>query len=259
VVSDELRGVLDVSPAAWLGPRLGGEFGAVTRTVPLGYPAYARICHPAQDGAGRWVTWTEVAAHTGRQAHPTMQWHALVGSPDPLNLRGSLWPGDNPARGHLPPHVLAPLCDVLADHTSTAASCWFCLWDGYGWIHGGPSVAVLRSGEPGAPALSREQIDGPRVAHPGRNYLLFAGRLHAAVSLGHGFDAQSPNLFWPQDRAWCVASEIDFDSTLVAGSHTLVNALLQAPELDSWPVAPHDSLAADADQINLTLRTCRGR
>ena len=37
----------DVSPAEWIAPRLTGGFGAVTRTVPCGYPAYARICHPA--------------------------------------------------------------------------------------------------------------------------------------------------------------------------------------------------------------------
>jgi hypothetical protein len=30
--------------------------------------------------------------------------------------------------------------------------------------------------------------------------------------------AESPCLFWPADRAWCVATEVDFDSTLVSGS-----------------------------------------
>lgn len=64
-------------------------------------------------------------------------------------------------------------------------------------------------------------------------------------------DGQSPNLFWPDDRAWCVASEIDFDSTLVAGSTALIEALLTAPGLEVWPVEGHDSLAFDADHVNV--------
>ncbi len=126
-------------------PRGLGEPGTVTGTVPSGYAAYARICHPAEDRNGRLVTWAEVAQATGRQAHPLMQWHAVVGSPDSLNMKGSLWPGDNPERGNLVPEVLGPLCGLLADHTATADQCSFCLWEGWGWIHGTPASAVFSS------------------------------------------------------------------------------------------------------------------
>lgn len=73
--------------------------------------------------------------------------------------------------------------------------------------------------------------------------------------LGHpgnveGFSRKSPNLFWPADHAWCVASEIDFDSTLVGGSNNLIEAVLKTSELDAWPVRPDDSLAADGDRVN---------
>jgi hypothetical protein len=47
-----------------------------------------------------------------------------------------------------------------------------------------------------------------------------------------------------------VATEIDFDSTLVAGSLELVAAIVDAPELDSWPIQPNDSLAVDGDHLN---------
>ena len=90
---------------------------------------------------------------------------------------------------------------------------------------------------------------------PGRDYLLLAGPLHAALQIGQwygpeAFAAQSPNLFWPADRTWCAATEIDFDSTLIGGSTELVDAILQAPELDAWSVLPDDSLAHDADRLN---------
>ena len=48
-----------------------------------------------------------------------------------------------------------------------------------------------------------------------------------------------------------VASEVDFDSTLVGGSSKLIEAIVGSPELEAWQVKPTDSLAADADKINL--------
>jgi len=61
---------------------------------------------------------------------------------------------------------------------------------------------------------------------------------------------QSPNLLWPVDRSWCVATEIDFDSTLVGGSAELIAAVLANPDLEAFPVRPDDSLQADADTVN---------
>lgn len=255
----ELRVCEDASPAGWLASRLTGPTGTVTGTVPSGYPAYARICHPAVDRDGRPAAWSEVAQATGRQTHPVMQWHALVGSAD---MEGSLWPGGDPERGNLIPEILGPLCDALAEHTATPEHCFFCLWEGYAWIEGrhtiiraAPGGASSRSGTPVAPAFSAEESSRPRVHLPNRDYLLLAGRLAAARQIGHRistdwFDPQSPNLFWPADQAWCAASEIDFDSTLLGGSAELVEAILQAPTLDSWPVGPDDSLTFDADKIN---------
>jgi hypothetical protein len=60
----------DMAAASWIRPCPTGAFGAVTRHVPDGYAAYVRLCHPAEDDAGQQVTWSTVAAATGRQAHP---------------------------------------------------------------------------------------------------------------------------------------------------------------------------------------------
>jgi hypothetical protein len=237
----ELRVNDDVSEGDWIAARLGGAFGAVTRAVPRGFAAYVRICHPPSDPDGRSVSWRTVARHTGRWAHSVMQWHALVGSADALNATGSLWPGQNPQRGNLAPALLAPLCDVLADHAATPERCFFCLWEGWGWVE--------------TSSISAERSSGAMLHLPDRDYLLLDGPLHAALQLGdwygpEAFAAQSPNLFWPADRTWCVASEIDFDSTLIGGSTELVEAILRAPELDAWSVQPDDSLAHDADRLN---------
>jgi hypothetical protein len=108
---------------------------------------------------------------------------------------------------------------------------------------------------PVPPAFPAEVLEGPRVRLPSRDYLLFAGPLTAAPELGwtdpYGFFfPQSPNLFWPQDHAWCVASEIDLFCTLVAGSEALALALMDDRRLEAWRVQPTDPIAFDSDQIN---------
>jgi hypothetical protein len=103
--------------------------------------------------------------------------------------------------------------------------------------------------------LSEAELLSPRLEMPGRSYLLFAGPLDAMAAFvrydGGPFSGeQSPNLFWPADRSWCVGTEIDLDSTLVAGDTDLIAALLACPDLEAWPVLPGDSLRYDADNVN---------
>jgi hypothetical protein len=252
--TDELKLSEDVSEADWIAPRLTGAFGAVTLAVPNGYAAYARICHPATDTDNSLVSWPEVARQTGRKAHPLMQWHALVGSRDPFNFTGSQWSGGDPERGNLRPEILGPLCELLAHHTSTREECCFCVWEGYGWLEDGRLRARPSSrAEVRQVRLERRQL---RVGLPDRDYVLLSGPLSAAPEVGStlgapGFAPHSPNLFWPADRAWCVASEIDFDSTLVGGTKELVEAILNGRAFDAWPMRPDDSLAYDADVVNV--------
>ena len=266
-----LRATGDESAASWLAARLSGEAGTVTGSVPDGFAAYARILHPSEHDQRR-CSWSEVAQATGRRVHALTQWHALVGSSDSLNATGSLWPGGNPRRGCLEPDLLAALCGLLAGHTSQPERCFFCLWEG--WDSAGTYVIGVAPGsgvdeddvlaQLASRGLTKEELAAARVELPGRTYLLFEGSLTAlARSLSERLDAgafplsefladQSPNLFWPADRAWCVASEIDFDSTLVAGSSELIDAVLRAPTLEAWPVESGDWLTEDADQINVT-------
>ncbi len=266
----------DLSEAEWIAPRLTGAFGTVGLTVPIGFPAYARICHPVEDRDGQRVTWSQVAATTRRRPHPLMQWRSLVGSPDVSADTRSSWTGNEPEVGNLAPDALEALLGLLAEHTATPDDCEFCLWDGYGWIQGSPAVASISSSrlsagsavpertdeppvpDPVPPAFSAEELSRPRLKLPHRDYLLLEGPLPAAKEIGWSyqpdwFSPQSPNLFWPADRAWCVATEIDFDSTLVAGPVDLVDAILRAANLDSWAVRPDDSFAIDGDHINSVL------
>jgi len=174
------------------------------------------------------------------------------------------WDGQSPQAGNLPSDLLAVLASILCEHTSTASSCWFCLWDGYGVLRRSPAVNFITAhtdGLPGQPqdgavppALPAEILQGPRVRLPHRDYILFEGPVGSATDLseliGGPLLPQSPNLFWTEDRAWCVASEIDLFCTLVGGSEQLVEALLADPTLEVWRIGPTDPIAFNSDLIN---------
>jgi hypothetical protein len=254
--TSQVRVLDDTAPAAWLEPRLSGEFGAVTRTVPDDYPAYARILHPPRDGDGNPVTWAEAAATTGRTVHSLAQWHAVVDSPDMHNFGECLWPHGSPTVGSLDEEALGPLCGVLACHTTTPDDCVHGLWEGWGWVCGSPAIATLGSHEPVASPFTAQELASPRLHLPSRDYLLLRGPVSGALALSRydeSWDAwQSPNLLWTADRAWFLATEIDFNSTLVAGGTNLIADILACPALESWPVHPHDCLASDCDTVNPT-------
>jgi len=257
-----LAPVAEVSVGGWIADRLGTFGGSVGSVAPRGFEAYARVLHPVSDGDRSNVRWAEVCASTGRRPHALMQWHAIAGVVETRTetrtgtrtTRTMLWPGDAPWVGNLDGDTLVPLCQVLAQHARQDEECFFALWEGYGWVHGSPAIAVLGSTDLIPPAFPPEVIDGPRLQHPGRDYILFSGPLMAALEMGDRtvdwFSPQSPNLFWPASRAWCVVTEIDFDSTIVAGSSELIAAVLAEPALEAWPVEQDDSLAHDGDTLN---------
>ncbi|MEU6829810.1 hypothetical protein ABZ894_14280 [Nocardia beijingensis] len=161
--------------------------------------------------------------------------------------------------GDLDAETLRRLCGILAEHTATPEECYFGLWEGFGDIYGGSSVAVafrmdeeadLASAPTVGPAFPPEVIDGPRVRIPARDYLLFRGPLGeagqwGAADLVPGWSRtiNSPNLIWPADRAWFVATEIDVPWTGVAGSAALIEALREDAELDVEEVVPSGELS----------------
>ena len=114
--------------------------------------------------------------------------------------------------------------------------------------------------------LSREISEGPRLSLPGREHVLFSASPRAfadpdwelrvpwrdRTAEEHGFppSAQSPSLLWPQDHAWVMVTEVDFDSTIVAGSPELIDAVCADDRLEALPLAEDSDLTWDADVVN---------
>ncbi|MBZ4323638.1 hypothetical protein [Streptomyces huiliensis] len=251
-----LRPVGEVAAADWVVAGVGPFGSGVGGLVPRGFEAYARILHPASAADGSPVTWAQVAAWAGRTVHPRAQFRALatpasdVRPPRPWD--------EEPEPGTLPPVALAALCDVLGRHTASGDRCRFCVWDGYGPAADGRATVSFTpeegNGRPEPVLLPPEfpagVADGPRVELPNRSYVLLEGPLDAAGELGVSLFPQSPNLFWPDDRAWCVATDTDLDSTYLGGSAALVTDVLADERLEAVRVEVTDPVWADSDEVN---------
>ncbi len=254
-----LRHEPDPSAGAWIRERLGPFGATVTGLVPRGFPAYARVLHRASDGAGALRRWADVAAAYGTTVHPLAQfWRLVRWTGEPWAVQGDWHAGD----GQLDAEQFPALLEVLAAQTDggVEAEVVAAIWEGYGWVQGGSAVGVLSAGPLGAtvehppPAFGPEVMAAPRLELPGRAYLLFRGPVRGVLpffAAGElGFWGQTPNLLWPADRTWCVATEIDLDSTVVGGPRALVDAVLADATLEAFEVHEDDGLGFDADVVN---------
>jgi len=154
---------------------------------------------------------------------------------------GSVVPTGFAAYARLPTARRDGLIELLTKHTSTPGLCWLCLWEGYGYFHAG-GIVELRSYHLGSPPLRPPppppppKLSAHRVRLPARDYILFTGSAEQAAGWQDG-----PNLWWPDDRAWCVASEIDLDETFVGGSRELIDEVLEQGALEATATTPDDS------------------
>jgi hypothetical protein len=61
---------------------------------------------------------------------------------------------------------------------------------------------------------------------------------------------RSPNIWWPDDRAWCVATEIDLMSTFAGGSAACAEAILGDTRFESFPLDPDQGIGEGSDELN---------
>ena len=96
----------------------------------------------------------------------------------------------------------------------------------------------------------RDLAAAPTVFLPNREYFLYRGPIEVVPRFEHlPGHLQTPNMWWPKDRAWFVATEIDFDSTLVACTRACGAALLGS-DLEVMEVSAETRLDIDGDTVN---------
>jgi hypothetical protein len=225
----------DVSPGGWVLAAVSGHppGRALAALVPDVFAGHVRVFHPAYRYVGDVdveVPWADVTVHNGTTAHPLMQWGPVTGAWEYRHedSQPPLW-DRAPDEGHLPTDVAARLVRVLRRHTTTPDDCWFGVRDGFGTTCSGAPVLPL----------------------PDREHWLLRGPVElATANLADEPAEQSATLWWPADRAWCVATDTDQMSTYVGGSTACVAELLAVPDLETATVRPGDPIAFDEDPVN---------
>ena len=227
----------DKSEARWVEESLS-EFGKVRALLPEGFSAYARVFHPAylDDNREQPVRWSTIASWTGRTVHPLMQFERVANLSESHGeiYKDPPW-GLIPRHGSIPERECRILVDVLRGFTSTPDRCYFGLWEGYGYL---------------AQNLYKESS---RVRAPHRKYLLFRGPLEGVMSFlirESSFWGDTPSIWWPADRAWCVATDIDLYDTYLGGSDECIEAVLNHPILEALPATLDARISLGADTIN---------
>lgn len=218
----------DLAPAEWLEPLLVPDSFEVRMTVPQGFDAYARISFPfigadiVVEGEvhQEYVTWTQMARRHGRMAHALMEQETIAAGPD----------GDDdpePCSGSLTAGQFDALLPILNRHTSSPVG-WFLLWDGFGDLN-----------------ERAFNDDGPKVRHPARNFYLLRGPLSSYQDF-----PDNPSYWWPDDRAWCVCTDVDFDWAYAAGTAACIDELLAVPVIDALVTRPDNPAHSGMDVIN---------
>lgn len=198
--------------AAWVTDGTTPPQFSIGGMVPVSFPAYARVFHSVYPD-----TWASVAEEAGVVLTPTTQWEdikvSLTGEPT-LHT---------PRKGTLQAVELSRLATILHTHTRTAEDCWFGVWEGWGDVSPPPTFAVIRW-------LLRDL------------FLLRGSVFDAPFA-----SARGATIWWPSDRSWFVATEVDFDSTIVAGSSEAIAAILSS-ELCAREIEARDELTVNLTQ-----------
>ena len=135
-------------------------------------------------------------------------------------------------------------------HTSTPSEVTYAIWDGHGfdtrmtamaWAHPPVDESERQARAAELARLSEEDrrrnaavrtalASLPAIERPGRRYLVVSGPVDAVIDLREPGEAawRNPDLWWPLDRAWFVATDVDFWSLYVGGSTAFVTDLMAA-------------------------------
>lgn len=185
---------------------------------PAGFEAYCLIPYPLLAPNGEFYLRTDMERMSDRH-------HGRLRPLDRAILdEESLGPKYCPA---LPGQLLTALTNCLAQWTQSPAVTWLAIWEG----HGDLGVTPAGSGEP------------PRIAFHDRDraYLVYRGDILGAEKL-HVRSGYLPDIWWPEDRAWVVTTDVDFGWMLVAGRDGIAEALVETTKVDVYQTERSDPL-----------------
>jgi hypothetical protein len=219
IFGDSLSAAASTEPAEWIGESIRGEPWTVGALVPNRYESLLRLHAPDPTPDGWWELYRDL-----------------------FDLVASLG----------------------ARYTTTPTLAWFAIWEGHGFDKSTTHVAWrdppaddaerqrraaererLRIADRERHATIRSALAAvPRFDLPDRAYYLTHGPLSAITDLRYpDVDGwRNPDLFWPHDRSWFAATDVDFWSLYVGGSEPFTTELAAHASTRCTSVHYHDRL-----------------
>ena len=162
---------------------------------------------------------------------------------------------------------LRELARVLEAFTEAPDSCFVAAW--VGWGSWGPGSSAVLTAVPKHPrrrtlrfifkggkrwrdlrAAERASLETQRrlnalsqIRTESREYFLFTSKVADVPSFAIGGFTQTPSIWWPDDRAWCVATEVDGYDSYVGGSKDCVDAVLRSDLLRASLITPETPIS----------------
>jgi hypothetical protein len=220
IFGDRITSADTAAPAEWLGLSCRGELGTVGWLVPNHFQSVLHVSAPAPEVADWWSAYRA-------------------------------------------------LFDLIASigqrHTARPDHAWFAIWEGHGFANSTSHIAwndpPADDAEQAARAAERtrrrEEADVrnaairqqlsliPRFERLERSYYVLNGTVDGVTHLrdpsGDGW--LNPDLFWPDDRRWFVATDVDFWSLYVGGSVRLIDEVAESVPTPCASVGLDDRLA----------------
>jgi hypothetical protein len=205
IFGDLVKAADTAASAEWIARARRGSFGTVGSLVPNEYASFVRVHAPPPIPEDWWSTYCD---------------------------------------------LYEAVAEVGARHTSQPERAWFAVWEGHGFDTATSQVAwweppadeaerrvreahrarVRDEGRRRNTAIRAELAVVPRFAVPDRTYYLMEGPVAAVVGLRDPSSGQwrNPDLFWPDDRRWFVATDVDFWSLFVGGDHDFITELTRS-------------------------------
>jgi len=145
--------------------------------------------------------------------------------------------------------LFAVIASIGERHTSTPDRAWFAVWEGHGFANATTHIAWqepfddtnrqareqelsrLHDEDARRNAAIRASLrQVPTFDLPHHSYYLLTGPVWAATHLtdpgsASGARWRNPDLFWPDDRRWFVATDADFWSLYIGGDHGFITEL----------------------------------
>lgn len=231
----------------WLLSQLSEHPTNVGTFVPRSFERHLRIMHRCYMEHWRSpqtkVRWSEIATATGGTVPSLLRGLRHGGRPPQAangelfceELAKQLWHG-SPVLGIMPIDDCLLLSSILANHTTTPHELYFGMWEGdAGLQYPSDTLATLL-----LPYHRRYHICARAIDKVCRTFVAHEHPVNPDDRI-----YQVPNIWWPKDRAWYVATEIDYTWTYVGCSRACFDAILACDQLEAIPTSPTEGNFAE--------------